>query len=323
MLLTIVIPVYNSEKYVRHTLQSIFDQKFDRGNLEVIVVNDGTTDNSMEIVREFASREAGIKIIEQQNQGLSAARNTGIAAATGKYVWFVDSDDWIEEGFLEKAPPLLDKAEEDVFLFRICEYRESDGQKILERTLPHETAHETDLLELLQTRTDFSPVQLFIIRKEFMDRCHLTFVNGIIHEDMEYAPRMLILAKSIKSVPWTHYNYLRRDTGSLTSNPSNRKKRIDSLFQIIDLQRELEKGITDKRNLRAMQTVRFWLYRKLFNFISFDEFLEIQAEIRKRSAEMKALVRKHLFFRPTSLMVVRRLIFLFSPKFLKKLNKII
>ena len=323
MLLTIVIPVYNSEKYVRHTLQSIFDQKFDRGNLEVIVVNDGTTDNSMEIVREFASREAGIKIIEQQNQGLSAARNTGIATATGKYVWFVDSDDWIEEGFLEKALPLLDKAEEDVFLFRICEYRESDGQKILERTLPHETAHETDLLELLQTRTDFSPVQLFIIRKEFMDRCHLTFVNGIIHEDMEYAPRMLILAKSIKSVPWTHYNYLRRDTGSLTSNPSNRKKRIDSLFQIIDLQRELEKGITDKRNLRAMQTVRFWLYRKLFNFISFDEFLEIQAEIRKRSAEMKALVRKHLFFRPTSLMVVRRLIFLFSPKFLKKLNKII
>ena len=323
MLLSIVIPVYNSEKYVRHTLQSIFDQDFDRKDLEVIVVNDGTTDNSMDIVREFASREPGIKIIEQQNQGLSAARNTGIAAATGKYVWFVDSDDWIEEGFLEKALPLLDKADEDVFLFRICEYRESDGKKILERTLPHETAHETDLLELLQTRTEFSPVQLFIIRKEFTDRCHLTFVNGVIHEDMEYAPRMLIQANSIKSVPWTHYNYLRRETGSLTSNPSNRKKRIDSLFQIIDLHRELEKSITGSRNLRAMQTVRFWLYRKVFNFISFDEFLEIEDEFRKRSAEMKALVRKHLFFRPTSLMVIRRLIFLFSPKFLKKLNKII
>ena len=323
MLLSIVIPVYNSEKYVRHTLQSIFDQDFDRKDLEVIVVNDGTTDNSMDIVREFASREPGIKIIEQQNQGLSAARNTGIAAATGKYVWFVDSDDWIEEGFLEKALPLLDKADEDVFLFRICEYRESDGKKILERTLPHQTTHETDLLELLQTRTEFSPVQLFIIRKEFMDRCHLTFVNGVIHEDMEYAPRMLIQANSIKSVPWTHYNYLRRETGSLTSNPSNRKKRIDSLFQIIDLHRELEKSITGSRNLRAMQTVRFWLYRKVFNFISFDEFLEIEDEFRKRSAEMKALVRKHLFFRPTSLMVIRRLIFLFSPKFLKKLNKII
>ena len=84
MLLSVIIPVYKSEKYIRHTLQSIFGQAFDRSAVEVIVVNDGTPDNSMEIVREFAAREPDIQIIEQENRGLSAARNAG---PVGPRVW--------------------------------------------------------------------------------------------------------------------------------------------------------------------------------------------------------------------------------------------
>ena len=74
MLLSVIIPVYKSEKYIRHTLQSIFGQAFDRSAVEVIVVNDGTPDNSMEIVREFAAREPDIQIIEQENRGRVACR---------------------------------------------------------------------------------------------------------------------------------------------------------------------------------------------------------------------------------------------------------
>ena len=272
MLLSVIIPVYKSEKYIRHTLQSIFGQAFDRSAVEVIVVNDGTPDNSMEIVREFAAREPGIQIIEQENRGLSAARNAGLVRATGKYIWFVDSDDWIEDGFLEKAIPLIREDDTDVFLFRIREHRESDGKIVLERKLLGNEIRETDFLELLQAKIDFTPVQLFLIRKELMDAHQLKFVEGIVHEDMEFAPRMLAFAKKIKTVPWFHYNYLWRESGSLTSSPTNRQKRIESLFRIIDLHRELSKNITNQRNARAMETVMFWLYRKVYNFASLDEF---------------------------------------------------
>ena len=182
MRLSVIIPVYKSEKYIRHTLQSIFGQAFDRSAVEVIVVNDGTPDNSMEIVREFAAREPGIQIIEQENRGLSAARNAGLVRATGKYIWFVDSDDWIEDGFLEKALPLIREDDTDVFLFRIREHRESDGKIVLERKLLGNEIRETDFLELLQAKIDFTPVQLFLIRKELMDAHQLKFVEGIVHD---------------------------------------------------------------------------------------------------------------------------------------------
>ena len=329
MLLSIIIPVYNSEKYVRHTLESVFGQDFDRTQVEIIVVNDGTKDRSMDIVREFAERETAkksgtcIKIVEQENQGLSAARNTGIDTATGKYVWFVDSDDWIEEGFLGKVLPLLESSDNDVMLFRIREFRESDGKVILERSLPCDSVCDTDFLGMLNKKVDFSPVQLYLIRREFMMERKLKFVRDIVHEDMEFAPRMLIQAKSIRMVPWFHYDYLRRESGSITSSPANRARRIESLFKIIDLLRDARSLADGKRNRRALDIARFWLYRKLFNFVNYEEFTAPGNGFSARRTEMRKLVCNHLTYRATSMQFVRRMIFLFFPNWLKKKKKIL
>ena len=89
MKLSIVIPVYNVEDYIRGTLDSIYNQKVDEQCFEVIVVNDGTPDNSMKIVKEFAATHQNLTIINQENQGLSAARNAGIKVAKGVYIWVV------------------------------------------------------------------------------------------------------------------------------------------------------------------------------------------------------------------------------------------
>ena len=96
--ISVVIPVYGVEKYIRQCLESIINQTYK--NLEIIVVNDGTKDNSMKIVEEYLSDER-IKIINKQNGGLSSARNRGMEEATGKYIFFVDSDDWIELNTIE------------------------------------------------------------------------------------------------------------------------------------------------------------------------------------------------------------------------------
>lgn len=96
--ISVIIPVYNVEKYIRQCLESVINQTYK--NLEIIIVNDGTKDNSMKIVEEYLSDER-IKIINKENGGLSSARNRGMEEATGEYIYFLDSDDWIELNTIE------------------------------------------------------------------------------------------------------------------------------------------------------------------------------------------------------------------------------
>jgi len=92
--ITIIIPVYNTEKYVEKCIESIINQTYK--NLEIIIVNDGSTDNSYNICKKYCEIDERIILLTQDNQGLSVARNNALDIATGKYVEFVDSDDWIE-----------------------------------------------------------------------------------------------------------------------------------------------------------------------------------------------------------------------------------
>ena len=107
--LSIIVPVYNVEKYIRPCIESIFRQGLDDADFEVIIVNDGTKDRSMEIISSIISQHKNITVINQENQGLSVARNNGIKKAIGNYILFVDSDDLIVDHclpfFLEKAIP--------------------------------------------------------------------------------------------------------------------------------------------------------------------------------------------------------------------------
>lgn len=95
---SIIIPVYGVEKYISQCLESVINQSYE--NIEIIVVNDGTKDNSMKIVEEYLLDER-IKIINKENGGLASARNRGIEEATGEYIYFLDSDDWIEVNTIE------------------------------------------------------------------------------------------------------------------------------------------------------------------------------------------------------------------------------
>lgn len=97
--ITVIVPVYNVENYLRKCLDSIISQTYK--NIEIVVVNDGSTDASGEICKEFAEIDHRITYIEQENAGLSAARNTGLENMSGDYVTFVDSDDWIEQDYVE------------------------------------------------------------------------------------------------------------------------------------------------------------------------------------------------------------------------------
>lgn len=99
-MVSVIIPVYNAEKYLKRCLDSVLNQTYT--DIEVIVVNDGSTDNSLKILQEYKNNDSRIKLIDQQNQGVSSARNTGLNNATGDYILYVDSDDWIEFDAIER-----------------------------------------------------------------------------------------------------------------------------------------------------------------------------------------------------------------------------
>ena len=107
-----VVPVYNTSKYLKKCLDSLVKQTFK--DFEVIIVNDGSTDKSKDIILKYESKYDSIKVINQENQGLSMARNNGVKKASGKYIIFIDSDDYVEKGLLKE----IDKEIEDVDVLR-------------------------------------------------------------------------------------------------------------------------------------------------------------------------------------------------------------
>ncbi|MCQ2236862.1 MAG: glycosyltransferase [Bacteroidales bacterium] len=111
-LISVIVPVYNVENYLEKCLNSIVEQSY--SNLDIILINDGSTDNSAKICEEFASHDSRIRLINQENQGLSGARNTGIGLIRGKYVTFVDSDDWIDYNYVETLYNLIVEHDADV-----------------------------------------------------------------------------------------------------------------------------------------------------------------------------------------------------------------
>ena len=127
---SIIIPIFNVEKYLEQCLNSVINQTYT--NLEIICVIDGSTDNSLEICREYAEKDDRIIVIEQDNQGVSAARNTGIAAAQGEYTVFLDADDWIELSTCEKAVLKINKKNYDLIIWSyIREFTSSQNEKMI------------------------------------------------------------------------------------------------------------------------------------------------------------------------------------------------
>ncbi len=232
MILSIIIPVYKVEKYIRKCLDSIFSQQYDKSKVEIIVVNDGTPDNSMLIVQEFADSYDNIRILNQDNQGLSAARNAGIEVAQGDYVWFVDSDDWLEPNSLNTMIKRIAQYLGDVFMIKLRHYNEN-GQILEGWTDKFISVEVLKGYEFISKKYPFAPIQELVISRRLLERYSLRFVRGIYHEDHEFAPRLLMKTKMVVIIPEYLYDYLIRDSGSITSDNSLRIKRKESIMWII------------------------------------------------------------------------------------------
>ena len=207
MKLTIVVPVYNVERYVRKCLLSIIDQEDDLFNdIEVIVVNDGTKDKSIEQIRDLVDKYDNITLVNQENQGLSVARNNGMAQAKGDYIWFVDSDDWISQDALKVLMPHLDNIND---IISIAYTRVTENEEKVQCVFFNE-AKSFSGKETFRCRCEFATMaQRGIYRKAFMEKNNLVFMSGIYSQDDEMCLRASYLAEKVTLVPQPLYYFLR------------------------------------------------------------------------------------------------------------------
>lgn len=176
---SIIIPVYGVEKYISQCLESVINQSYE--NIEIIVVNDGTKDNSMKIVEEYLLDER-IKIINKENGGLASARNRGIEEATGEYIYFLDSDDWIEVNTIEV---LVEESNNLDIIYSNFWYFDEKNQKKRKNKEKIKSNMSMTGEYLLGYSTEIM-VWNKIYKKSFLEEKQLRFLEGIIHEDEEF-----------------------------------------------------------------------------------------------------------------------------------------
>lgn len=237
LLLSIIVPVYNVEKYIRTCLRSIFNQNLDEKCFEVIIVNDGTPDHSMDVIQDIIEQHKNITVINQKNQGLSVARNVGMAAAKGQYILMIDSDDLLIENSLK---PLLELAIESQTDVVVADYYEMSNADInsTEINLPDFEDIQIEKKTGEQMFFNFLRIHNYTVwrslyRKDFLSYHKITFYPGIYCQDKPFTHEVYLRAKTCIKVSWPIYIYRRHPQGVSYTMSEQLAKDICKVIQIM------------------------------------------------------------------------------------------
>ena len=230
---SIIIPVYNVEKYLCECIDSVLKQKFD--DYEIILVDDGSTDNSSSICDSYAKKYQKIKTIHQENKGLSGARNAGILSSIGKYLIFIDSDDYIAAKALEKLYKIININEVDVVFLEMIKFFPdgtiepmNDGY---EKELIINKSQE-DVWNHIANLNKFPGSACSKAVKRSLIAEDLYFVEGLISEDLEWCYRLFNKAETYSYLEYPFYYYRQLRQGSISNSVSS--KSIESTLWIIE-----------------------------------------------------------------------------------------
>lgn len=215
--LSIIIPVYNVERYVGETLESVFETSAAVDEFEVIIVNDGTKDGSMDVVQQFSGCP-NLKIVEHNNQGLSAARMNGVSVAQGEFVWFIDSDDWLVDDGVGRVLALIkDRPDVDVLMFPLQRIIEEDPSN---NHLDYQFSGEASItgIEVMRDLKLYMwCAQRYVFKRSLMDSPWLFFPLGRLHEDEYFAPVLMCLANQVCVFDYPVYMHRIRNGSIMTT----------------------------------------------------------------------------------------------------------
>lgn len=220
--ISVIVPVYNVEKYLARCLDSIINQTLT--DIEIICINDGSTDRSLEILKEFVQKDSRIKLIDNPKSGPSISRNSGMKVAAGEYIGFVDSDDWIDADFYEKLYAAAKKHDADIACGCIKTWRKFNRKNIMLRYKNEEVTSDIYRKFYLCDFPETCNVWNRIYRTSKLKENHIEFEPGVMYEDVCFTMEVLYYLKKLVVISGTYYNYERANINSIVKIKSEKAK---------------------------------------------------------------------------------------------------
>lgn len=282
--LSIIVPVYNAEKFLDKCVNSLLNQTL--SNIEIILVNDGSLDRSLDICNSFLKKDSRVKVFNQSNSGQSKARNVGIDNSSGEFITFVDSDDWVDEDYFEKLVDACERYDADVScasILRVRKYSQKYRIKYTKEQVFIEPQEKIDIAHV----PDMCYVWNKVYRRDFIDKIGLRFIEGMFYEDVDFVTRAVYFSNKIVTVPDTYYHYWTNENSTVKTMRKSDKKCKDSLTSkeyVLDFFRKHNLTSRSKNLIKRKSCIKFlgltilkiyeWETRKkyyLFGFISVME----------------------------------------------------
>ena len=245
---SIIVPIYNTEKYIEKCLNSLVNQTL--RDIEIICVNDGSTDNSMIIVRKFANKDSRIKIIEQQNKKQGAARNAGMRIATGEYIGFVDSDDWVDWDFYEKLYNTAKNHNFDIALGTNVRVKKNCNKKRLNITDEKEYTSVQDKFDVNVQWKNPCPTNKIYKRDLFLKH-DIQWPEGVYCEDRIFTLKAVYYANGVVTVPNVNYYYFSNPNSTVNNRRVQHSKKLrtdksNANREVLEFLKEHNAPIRDK-----------------------------------------------------------------------------
>jgi len=260
---SIIIPVYNTEAYIEKNLNCLRNQTLK--DIEIIIVNDGSTDKSMEIVNQLAKEDSRIKIINQKNLKQGAARNNGIKIASGEYIGFVDSDDWIDLDYYEKLYNTAKKYNAEIALATNVRIGNGQTKKRIHITKEEYIIDLQKKMDICHLWKDGCPTNK-LYKTSFLKQNNLSFPEGVCCEDKIFTTKSVYYANGIATVPNLYYYYFRNPNSTVNKSKKKKVKNPDKE----NARREVLSFL--KSNNAQIRDKDFWAIKKDYNFLGVNVY---------------------------------------------------
>lgn len=231
-IVSVIIPVYNVEDYLCECVDSVINQTYK--NLEIILVDDGSTDLSGKICDDYSKKDERVCTVHQENGGLSAARNAGLDKARGEYIYFLDSDDYVADNTLETLITIAEKDNSDIVFFDAVSFADTPDFTVKQNYI-RKNKYKSDtgynvFLALTQNQEFHSAVYLMLFKNDFIIQNNLRFVPDILHEDMIFTYQALCFARVVSQCDKALYYRRYRKNSIMTSSKTN--KHFESCIEV-------------------------------------------------------------------------------------------
>lgn len=282
--LSIIIPVYNVEKYIAKSLESVLEQGLNKDEFEVIVVSDGSTDGSFKIAQEFAKKYDQFKLIEKENGGIGSARNCGLDIARGKYVYFLDSDDYLLPNSLITLIEISDKHNLDIITFISKSFSSSSTKN----TEVSNSSNEENQLSAIMSGEEYvankkyrSEAWSYMTNLEFLRKTEVRFIEKRYLEDVIFSLKLFLEAKRMAHLNWDTHRYRISPGSAMQSRkPEHYLKIIRDLQYAVLCFEPIIKKLEEKKSSvdclirvkdRQRSILFFSMVRMFYSTMKFDE----------------------------------------------------